>query len=151
MIERATIEDRLRKKETEIQQLEDRLRTARIYVQALRDVLKASDTSADSDVRPGSMLDQAREAIRKAGKPLHVSDILRAIGRPEDSKNSLTGSLAAYVRREEIFTRPAPNTFGLVEFDQKVEAYMEPTPPSHFGLGNKPRPFDDDLDEDVPF
>lgn len=144
MIERATIEDRIRRKEAEIQQLEDRAKAARIYVQALRDLLKASESVSDTDVKSGSMLDQAREAIRAAGRPMHVNELLRAIGRSEDSKNSLTGSLAAYVRRGEVFTRPQPNTFGLVEMEGRHGE--QPDPPPEFGERRPRTGFQDDLD-----
>lgn len=148
MIERTTIDDRIRKKEAEIQQLEERIKAARIYVQALKDLLKASESAGDGDVKAGSMLDQVRDAIRAAGRPLHVNDLLRAIGRSEDSKNSLTGSLAAYVRRGEVFTRPQPNTFGLVEFEEHRGDHPAPPP----GFGERPSSsFDDDMGDDVPF
>jgi hypothetical protein len=47
----------------------------------------------------------------------------------KNSKTSLSGSLASYVREHKIFTRPAPNTFGLVEFAEV--AIKEP--PEGFG------------------
>jgi len=81
-------------------------------------------------------LSQARDAIRKAGKPLHITQILVAIGRAntKQTRLALSGSLATYVRRDEIFTRPEPNTFGLLEFDHDptsshvvdaVESYIQ--------------------------
>jgi hypothetical protein len=57
---------------------------------------------------------------------MQINEILRAIGRTADKKNrlSLSGSLAHYVRAEEIFTRPAPNTFGLIELE-RGENFLE--------------------------
>ncbi len=160
MSEKSVIEAKLRKKEAEVQSLEDKLRSARIYVHALNDILKelGKDASPETETEPkaGSMTAQARDAIKQAGCPLHVNELLKAIGKSDDAKASLTGSLAAYVRREEVFTRPAPNTYGLIELGHTAEAQAESEPPSGFGArpattkqfgGN----FDDDLDDDPPF
>ena len=128
MSDRQKIQERLHKKETEIQALEEKLRGARTYAQALQDILKLIDdgspkTSARSSasavavLRSGSAVDQARQAILDRGEPVHLSALLGALGKEKsrESSASLASSLAAYVRRGEIFTRPAPNTFGLIE------------------------------------
>ena len=120
MSERKKIEDRLHKKELEILSLEDKIKTAKIYVQALRDILKmlgsevSDDSDAEATLRSGSAVDQARRVILDRAVPVHIDDILVALGKEvtREAKSSLTSSLAAYVRRDEIFTRPAPNTFG---------------------------------------
>lgn len=145
------IQDRIRKKDAEIQSLEERLRAARIYVQALRDVLDAIQRGGgtnDSVIRTGSAVAKAREAILKAGKPIHISDLLAATGKSvtKETRASLGSSLAAYVRRGEIFTRPAPNTFGLVELGHTSEAEPLGEPPLNFGA-TAPR----GNDEEVPF
>src|SRR5687767_8758672 len=111
---------RIEKKQQEIMELGLQIREATAYVQALQDTLRLLPKDASQPqqaLRPGTGVAKAREAIKKAGKPMHISDILKAIGFPVDKSHrlSLSGSLAGYVRREEIFTRPAPNTFGLVE------------------------------------
>jgi len=71
----------------------------------------------DTALRPGTALASAKEALEKAGRPMHISEILKAINKPVDKKNrlSLSGSLASYVRNGQIFRRPAPNTFALIE------------------------------------
>jgi hypothetical protein len=46
------------------------------------------------------------------------------------NRSALSGSIAAYVRKGEIFTRPAPNTFGLLELGNSVEL------PLNFGEEN---------------
>lgn len=131
--------DIIRKKEAEIQGLEARLQAARIYLLALRDVLDAigkATSGGEPGLRDGSSVARAREAILRAGKPVHVSDLLSALGRDvtRASRASLASSLAAYVRREEIFTRPAPNTFGLIELGHRAEpADAPPAPPPGFG------------------
>ena len=126
MAGRDTLQRLIDRKREEIAELEIQLREALVYVQALQDAMKAlprenGSLSEQKTLRPGTDLARAREAILAFGRPLHVSEILKAINKPNDKKNrlSLSGSLAGYVRSGQIFTRPEPNTFGLVELDSK--------------------------------
>jgi hypothetical protein len=114
---------RIEKKQEEIFSLESQLREAKSYLQALEDTVKMmpreglNEGQADTLLRPGSTIARARDAIIAAGRPLHIQEILSAVGRPstKEARAALSGSLASYVRRNEIFSRPAPNTFGLIE------------------------------------
>lgn len=142
MSEKTRIEERLRKKELEIKGLEEKIKEARVYMQALRDILKMMDkaeeaqNSPESTLKPGSMVAQARDAIIQHGRPIHIDELLEFIGIDvtRESKASLAGSLAAYVRRQEIFTRPAPSTFGLVELGHTTDESDDlPEPPEGFG------------------
>lgn len=149
MNERRRIEDRLRKKEQEIQELEEKVKNGRVYIQALQDVLKLLPKEPDaaksaSTLRPGSAMEQARGVLRDAGEPLHVDDILRRMGKAvtRETKVAVSGSIAAYVRRGEIFTRPAPNTFGLVEFGGGRDK-RNAEPPEDFGATTE--------DDGIPF
>ena len=108
MNERKKIEDRLRKKEQEIQELEEKMKAARVYIGALQDVLKLLPRETNVvALRPGSAVAQAREIILQAGKPVHINAILEGLGKEgtREARASLTSSLASYVRRGEIFTR----------------------------------------------
>jgi len=71
------------------------------------------------------------EFLKAQGKPMHVTEILEGIGSDtsKKSRTALSGSLGWYVRRNEIFSRPAPNTFGLLSMkdDQIAE------PPNDLG------------------
>jgi hypothetical protein len=156
--ERKAIEERLRKKQAEILALEEKTKSAKVYVQALNDILKLIDNtdgdneSVDTKLRPGSAVAQARDIILERGSPVHLDELLEAMGKEvtRDSKASLAGSIAAYVRRDEIFTRPAPNTFGLAELGREASQYNPEElngPPS--GFGNYP--ITSDFDDDVPF
>lgn len=117
------------------------------YILALQETMKLlPKADAATDLRPNSALALAREAILKAGKPLQINELLQALGKPIDhaSRASLSGSLAAYVRNSEIFTRPAPNTFGLVELDpvqpkqrdDEISDDPDDEPPADFGTIN---------------
>jgi septal ring factor EnvC (AmiA/AmiB activator) len=149
MTERARIADRLKRKEQEIQSFEEKIRSARIYVQALRDVLKMLDPGSETVLRAGSAVTQARDVIMRAKMPVHINDILEQLGKEvtREGRASLTSSLAAYVRRGDIFTRTAPNTFGLIELGHEPTEDEPLKPPAGFGH-DVDSPDDDD---DIPF
>lgn len=156
MSERAIIESKLRKKQAEVAALEEKLRSAKVYVSALNDILKALGGGSDAvetKLRAGSAVAQARDIILSRGGPVHIDDLLRSMGKEptRDAKASLAGSLAAYVRKDDIFSRPAPNTYGLIELGHATvdEDEQPDEPPPSFG---RPQPaFDPEIDEDVPF
>lgn len=133
---RVKIEEKINKKEQEIQELQNKIREAQTYIQALQDTIKIlprEDTSEPMIVRPGSAIGKTVALLRKVRKPLYINEILEGIGKKITKRErvSLSGSLAGYVRKEEIFTRPAPNTYGLREW---VGAIMSEEPPPDFGL-----------------
>lgn len=114
------------RKQQEILDLQLQIEKAKAYMQALQDTMRfipKDESQEDASLRPGTALAQAREILRKAGRPMHVTDILKALNKPLDKKHrvSLSGNLSSYVRNGQIFTRPAPNTFGLIEADKKTE------------------------------
>ena len=151
MADRRQIEAMVKRKEQEIQEIEAKVKEAKIYLQALQDVLKrfprddVRDASPISMLRPGSMVAQARNMILKEGKPLHVDEILAGQGKDLTRKNrtALGSSLSAYVRKGIIFTRTAPNTFGLMEMEKSVSE--QPEPPPDFGQETVQQTADDEI------
>jgi hypothetical protein len=133
MSARQKIEAMIRQKEQELEELNKEIELTRTYIAALHDVMKvlprdkAAMGSNEGLLRAGSAVAEARNLIRDEGHPLHVDVLLRRMGKPltRESRASLAGSIAAYVRREEIFTRPAPNTFGLIEMEQRQPDHEE--------------------------
>jgi hypothetical protein len=127
------------RKQQEIRNLELQIEKARTYVEALQDSMrllpKEVTAGSEATLRPDTALARTRDILRTAGKPMHINDLLKALGSPADSKHklSLGGSLANYVRKGQIFTRPAPNTFGLIEMSQKGESKIEDEIPEDFG------------------
>ncbi len=118
---REKLQELLDGKQQEIRDLELQIEKARAYVQALQDSMRfLPRDSGDVTLRPGTALAKTRDILRTAGKPLHITEILKALNEPADKKHrlSLSGSLSAYVRNSQIFTRPAPNTFGLTEMSK---------------------------------
>jgi seryl-tRNA synthetase len=133
---RTKIEEKIKKKEEEIQELENKIREAKAYLQALQDTIKilpkenVSGAMVENMLKPGSNIDKTYNFLKKTGKPVHLNEILIGIGKTISKKDkiSLSGSLGWYVRRNEVFTRPAPNTFGLINFEDIIE------PPDGFGI-----------------
>ncbi len=128
------------RKSQEISDLELKLEKAKAYVEALQDSMKLlPKLSSDTEVtlRPGTALARTREILQQAGKPMHITEILRALNQPVDKKHklSLSGSLSAYVRNAQIFNRPAPNTFGLISANNKGQESAVEDLPEDFGNG----------------
>lgn len=159
MSERSVIESKIKRKETEIQSLERKIKAAKIYLQALRDIQGAiakdveKVDSSGTLLRKGSAVAQARDIIQMLGVPVHIDDLIKSLGKEvtRESKASLTGSLAAYVRREEIFTRPAPNTYGLRELNHFEMDQPADEPPRSFGAAPNPSAKLPDFDKEIPF
>lgn len=136
---REKFDEKIKRKEQEIQEHENRIREAKAYIQALQDTIKLLPKEEEEAslkikrLRPGSTVYKTMIYLKKVGKPMHINEILKAIGKTTSKKDriSLGGSLAGYVRKNEIFTRPEPNTFGLIGFEKNEE------PPENFGVPNK--------------
>jgi hypothetical protein len=153
---REEIQKRIERKRSEIVTFEAQVREARVYIQALEDTLKLlpkdpqDEAVVGMELRAGSRVARARDSLRKAGAPLHIMDVLKAMGEEPtaDARAALSGSISAYVRKKEIFTRPAANTFGLIEFG---DSQPKKGPPPGFGKDEESEVEIPDLmpDEDV--
>lgn len=120
------------KKRQELATLQRMTRDAEMYLSALEDALKKcpKEGAAAPVLRPESDLARARDFIRLKGTPQHVSEILKGINKEPNKANrvSLSGSLGGYVRKGHIFTKPAPNTFGLIELEKADEIKIATDP-----------------------
>ena len=139
---REQIIEKIKKKEIEIQGHEIKIREAKIYIQALQDILRTllgesvpseATTSPEGILRPGSMTYKTYELLTKVGKPVHISEILERMGEDQGKKASLVSSLGTYVKNQQIFTRPLPNTFGLIGMEYDLDKPSD-EPPVDFGL-----------------
>lgn len=104
--------------------------------QALRDtLLEAMETSLDAQLRAvrrlragtpeapavrrrtgRSQVDLAEDILRRAGKELHVTEIIERVARTHQvqiDRESLVSALSKKVERGDRFERTAPNVFGL--------------------------------------
>jgi len=134
---RKKIEDKINKKEQEIQDFQTKINEAKAYIQALQETIRLlpkedSEESAESKIRPTSAMGKTLALLKKTGHPMHLNEILKAIGKTTSKKDrvALSGSLGWYVRKGEVFMRSAPNTFGLIG----MESDEEMVPPDDFGL-----------------
>lgn len=135
---RQKLEERVRRKEQEIRSHRSSIEKAEAYVQAMQDAIKLipkDDTSEGGTtltLRPGSSAHKAMEAIKAARRPLHITEILKAVGLKPEKKNKLAygSTLARYARNHEIFKKTAPNTFDLFEGNQVFEEEL----PEGFGI-----------------
>ena len=116
------------KKQLEVRQLELQLAEARSYIQAIQDSIKtlpkdSTQESPEVALRPGTALAQAHEILKSAGRPLHILEILKRMGKATDKANriSLSGSMASYVRKKVIFKKTGPNTFGLIAMENSSD------------------------------
>jgi hypothetical protein len=131
---------RIERKQQEIRELELSLRDCTTYVQALQDAMKllprsdGGDTTDEPVLRVGTDLSKARDAILKVGRPMHITEIVKAIGKPSDkrTKVALVGGIGRYARKNQVFTKTAPNTFGLLEL-QSIRLHAKTEPPDDFG------------------
>jgi hypothetical protein len=140
---RNELEKKIDRKKEEISVMETSLAAAKAYLQALQDTMKwlpreSTDEAPPHSLREGSDMAKARALISIEGKPLHISEILKGLGKEVTKENrlSLAGSLSGYARRGRIFTRPASNTFGLIELSKEHSGNNgHPSkPPEGFGL-----------------
>lgn len=124
---RKKLQDKIKKQMEKIDKIESELREAQVYLSALQDTLKLAPRSNGSTnniakLRSGSLVALARDCLRKAGKPMHVKNILVSIGKEVNRSNrvSLSSSIRGYIRKDQIFTSDvdSPNTFGLKEFEE---------------------------------
>jgi hypothetical protein len=146
MTPRDELQKRIERKRADISNIKSQLRDAEVYIQALEEAIKllpreSPDTEPPTALRPGSQVARARDILMEHGKPMHVQELVKALGKEPDHNNraALSGSLSAYVRKHEIFTRPSPNTFGLVEFNGKPPLAKHAGPPPEFGFDDEER------------
>lgn len=132
------------RKSQEIKDLERQIDMARAYLQAIQDSMKAlprepsiqpNGDDPSLDLRPGTLLARAKDAIQRSGSPMHITALLSAIGveNTKKARVSLVGSLGAYVRKGTVFSRPAPNTFGLIGMDSLPFEAGDQALPEEFG------------------
>ena len=141
------IEKKIQQKAQEIADLEIQIREVRAYLQGLQDtyrMLPKDQAIGEQLLRPNSDMAKARDFLKRIGRPAHITEILKGIGREltKSSRVSVSGSLGTYARKGTIFTSHGGNTFGLLEFKSDPSQGAEDEPPDSFGLIPKNDPED---------
>jgi hypothetical protein len=128
------------RKEAEIRNLKLQIAQAESYLQAIQDSLKVLpkeplETGGEPELRAGTLLSQARDILKAEGKPLHVNEILKKMGKNVDKGNriSLSGSISAYARKQMIFKKTGPNIFALVNMPPQAAGEEGEDVPENFG------------------
>lgn len=114
------LQEKVKKEQSSLADLEAKVADARGRASAFEEAVKLFPKEGeDTELRPTSEMHKVREVLRAAGKPMALTEILKAIGAEGDDKkkNSLRGSLASYANKGRVFTKEKqPETFGLIEF-----------------------------------
>jgi hypothetical protein len=137
MSSRNAIERMILKAEEEQASLRKQIELKDAYIQGLKDTMRhfpkgSEKSNGKTSLRAGSDIAKAREIILKEGKSMHIAEIIKRLGKEvtKQNKASLSSYIGSFVRNGEYFTRPAPNTFGVVEFEENLGAGE---PPPDFG------------------
>lgn len=129
---RKEFEKLIEKKRTEIVEAQKAIDSAEAYIQAMLDAIRKlpKEDAVAPAVKPGSDVEKVRDAILAAGKPLHLNEIIEALGRTADAdtKAKIAGLLGWYTSKGKVFTKTAPNTYGLVEVTSIPSDFGEDPP-----------------------
>lgn len=85
--------------------------------------LRQTTDTKRGGLRAGSKMGMIERILYRHGKPMHVTEIVLALGVPPDNPDikkktkSLSGCLNQYHATQQVFIRVAPNTFGLIEWN----------------------------------
>jgi hypothetical protein len=83
-------------------------------------------------IQRGSSVWWTAKVLFMIGQPMHITKILERIAKESGTtfeKNTVVSNLSRYVKYADTFNRPAPNTFGLIDFTKD----LDPQEPVGFG------------------
>src|SRR5438128_631144 len=126
---KSELERRLKKKRAEVASLEkeiehhegsiadckERIAAEQATIEELESLYKLIPTADVNGAQPAFRQNSdgwlVHRLLVKAGGPLYIDDILTGLEREitTESRGSLGGQLGGYVRKGQVFTRPAPN------------------------------------------
>ncbi len=134
------LENLKKKKLAEIQSLkEDRqdldakISKCEAYIEGLGDAMRHlpksdEDENAALRLRAGSSIDKIYRILQAKKEPMHINDLLAALGKPTDDKKvrqATVGPINQYVRQGRIFFRDKPSIFGLREWKKASQGTEE--------------------------
>ncbi len=143
---RTDLERRIEKEKQKVTELRSQIDKSEAFIQGLQEALKLTPKEAGKDTRrtvkhkaaksfrAGSDVAKTYSLLQQTGKAMHISEILIGIKKEDTKANrlSLSSSLSRYVRNNQIFSRPKPNSFGLKEHAD-IGAITTPQLPPEFG------------------
>ena len=117
------LERRIEQERQKVANLRSQVERAEAFIAGLEEAMKLVPPEVIESKRQVSHTPRSKSDVQKAkfqlsatGHSMHISDILKAIGK-EDTKQhraSLSSSLARYARKGEVFRRDGPNEFSLI-------------------------------------
>lgn len=137
MTARTELENRVAREQAKLAELKNQVEREESFIEGLQEALKLLPRDAPN-IRHGagrrsrseSDVQKTKELLSTTTKPLHISDILKRIGKEDTKQNraSLASSLARYARKGEVFQREGPNEFSLIkETGNEIEDSRLPT------------------------
>lgn len=112
------IDAAIAKEEAENQRLRARLAESNSKLKVLREARRVLRGEMPSKTRM-TIADVAEDILRKANKPLHMDDLLKAVRRRSGyehlAKESLTTALWRLAKKNRRFRNVGPNTFELLK------------------------------------
>lgn len=119
---RKEIERKIERKRAEVEELQRQVDAGKAFIDGLQEALRLTPPDEDAPVvelRQGSDLESVRNILRQETKPMHIDSIIVKMQKDYtgNMRAGLAGSLSSYARRNKVFTKTAPNTFGLIEFN----------------------------------
>lgn len=121
---RTELARRIEQERQKVADLRSQVERAEAFIAGLEEAMKLVPTDGGEKKRQVEHTPRSKSDVQKAkfqlsatGHSMHVSDILKAIGKEDTKQNraSLSSSLARYARKGEIFRRVGPNEFSLVQ------------------------------------
>jgi hypothetical protein len=162
---RQEIQKRIKKKQAELKSYETKqmmlqgdMEKLRAVISELESILRSlpnediEGAKAEREPRFGTDVYRAREALRNAGGPLHISQILQAMGEePTKAKrSSVSSQIAAYAKANAIFESYGGNTFGLKDYGPRSLRDLVPAG-TVFAPDLDSADDDSRSEEDIPF
>lgn len=89
---------------------------AKFKLSLIRRLTKDSASAETAGNKRTSNLDMVEAVLIRAGKPLHVSEIIKAVSDEYEvllDRDSISSAITKQIRKGTRFVRNAPNTFGL--------------------------------------
>lgn len=146
------IENRIKRERRKLAELRNEITRREAFVQGLLEAMKmlsANETEArelPDTRRTVSDVKRAYDLLCGVHQSLHISDILKGIGKEDTKQNrmSLGSSLARYARKGEMFQREGPNEFSAIDAGPSEEASLDdlshPQFPPFFGEDDIQKP-----------
>ena len=121
---RAELQRRIEQERQKVADLQSQVERAEAFISGFEEAMKLVPADVVESKRQGRHTPRSKSDVQKTkvyliavGHAMHISDILKAIGKEDTKRNraSLSSSLARYAPKGEVFRRDGPNEFSLIQ------------------------------------